>query len=145
MENNYISVGMNEIKITDSNNKMIGTQALATCVGVILYIEKYKTALVAHISDKPEQYFERILYILKENNLLDSKVKYAVIRGYYYNHYELYENLCSLFEEFKELFIPLNYKKSDIEKDEELPALQFIFNAETGNFVKSKKNNKHIH
>ena len=145
MENDYIKVGMDEIKITDSNNKIIGTQALATCVGVLLYSENHKTAIVAHISDKPEKYFEKILYMLKENNLLDSKVKYAVIRGYYYNHYELYENLCSLFEDFKELFIPLNYKKSDIEKDEKLPALQFIFNAETGNFIKSKKNNRQLH
>ena len=144
MENNYINVCMNEIKITDSNNKIIGTYALATCVGVLLYSEEHKTALVAHVSDKPERNFAKILCMLEENNLLDSEIKYAVIQGYYYNNYKLYENLCALFEENNDLFIPLDYKKGDIEVEEDLPAHGFMFDAEVGEFVNSKNNRRSL-
>ena len=57
MGNDYINVGMNEIKITDNENTVIGTNALATCVGVILYSEKHKRAIVGHIANEPELNF----------------------------------------------------------------------------------------
>ncbi len=144
MENDYINVGMDEIKITDNENTVIGTNALATCVGVILYSEKHKRAIVGHIANEPELYFIKMLYMLEMNGLIDSKINYAVIGGYYYNHYELCSKLYNLFNKYKETFIPLEYNNDDILKDEGLPSVGFIFDASTGKFINSKNNIRHI-
>lgn len=144
MENDYINVGMNEIKITDNENTVIGTNALATCVGVILYSKKHKRAIVAHIANEPELNFIKMIYMLEMNGLIDSKINYAVIGGYYYNHYELCSKLYNLFNKYKETFIPLEYNNDDILKDEGLPSVGFIFDASTGKFINSKNNIRHI-
>lgn len=144
MENDYINVGMNEIKITDNENTVIGTNALATCVGVILYSEKHKRAIVGHIANEPELNFIKMIYMLEMNGFTDSKINYAVIGGYYYNHYELCSKLYNLFNKYKETFIPLEYNNDDILKDEGLPSVGFIFDASTGKFINSKNNIRHI-
>lgn len=144
MENDYINVGMNEIKITDNENTVIGTNALATCVGVILYSEKHKRAIVGHIANEPELNFIKMIYMLEINGFTDSKINYAVIGGYYYNHYELCSKLYNLFNKYKETFIPLEYNNDDILKDEGLPSVGFIFDASTGKFINSKNNIRHI-
>ena len=144
MENDYINVGMNEIKITDNENTVIGTNALATCVGVILYSEKHKRAIVGHIANEPELNFIKMIYMLEMNGFTDSKINYAVIGGYYYNHYELCYKLYNLFNKYKETFIPLEYNNDDILKDEGLPSVGFIFDASTGKFINSKNNIRHI-
>lgn len=144
MENDYINVGMNEIKITDNENTVIGTNALATCVGVILYSEKHKRAIVGHIANESELNFIKMIYMLEMNGFTDSKINYAVIGGYYYNHYELCSKLYNLFNKYKETFIPLEYNNDDILKDEGLPSVGFIFDASTGKFINSKNNIRHI-
>ena len=144
MENDYINVGMNEIKITDNENTVIGTNALATCVGVILYSEKHKRAIVGHIANEPELNFIKMIYMLEMNGFTDSKINYAVIGGYYYNHYELCSKLYNLFNKYKETFIPLEYNNDDILKDEGLPSVGFIFDASTGKFINLKNNIRHI-
>lgn len=144
MENDYINVGMNEIRITDNENTVIGTNALATCVGVILYSEKHKRAIVGHIANEPELNFIKMIYMLEMNGFTDSKINYAVIGGYYYNHYELCSKLYNLFNKYKETFIPLEYNNDDILKDEGLPSVGFIFDASTGKFINSKNNIRHI-
>lgn len=144
MENDYINVGMNEIKITDNENTVIGTNALATCVEVILYSEKHKRAIVGHIANEPELNFIKMIYMLEMNRFTDSKINYAVIGGYYYNHYELCSKLYNLFNKYKEMFIPLEYNNDDILKDEGLPSVGFIFDASTGKFINSKNNIRHI-
>ena len=82
--------------------------------------------------------------MLEMNGFTDSKINYAVIGGYYYNHYELCSKLYNLFNKYKETFIPLEYNNDDILKDEGLPSVGFIFDASTGKFINSKNKIRHI-
>lgn len=49
-DKNYINVGMNKFEVAIDNNDIIGCDALASCIAILLYSEKYKIAGVLHKS-----------------------------------------------------------------------------------------------
>ena len=50
MQNKYINVETNKYNITSKENNIIGCDSLITCIGILLYSEKYKIAGVLHKS-----------------------------------------------------------------------------------------------
>ena len=123
-----ILVRMEDAKISTTEKPIIGTQALATCIGVLLYNEEKKLAIVAHIP--PNEFnalitIDKIFQIIIKNKLASTTFKYIIIPGYYkekhFNH----------FTPFDEKQIP-NYA---IQIDENTTTREFAFDASTGEFV----------
>ena len=137
----FINVKMDKVEISNEKKTIIGTQSLATCVGILIYSEKNKRAIVAHVADKVDDILTQIIKIIEENNLSDSKLKYKIISGYYYNHYGIKEYLENFFQSLPTLFIPFDEKEisdNNIRIGEEGESHEFAFDASTGNFVTNK-------
>ena len=61
-------VDMDEYKTTDCNFPIIGTQALYTCFGILLYDKEKKVAVVAHISSLGMHVLKDMIELIKDNN-----------------------------------------------------------------------------
>lgn len=137
----FILVGMEDAKISTVEKPIIGTHALATCHGVLLYSEETKQAIVAHVpcdEYKAIDTINKIFRLIRENNLLKIKFKYKIFSGYYvedhYNITELLEKHFTDFIPFDEKYIPENA----IQKDESTESCEFAFDASNGKFVSDK-------
>lgn len=133
----FILVDMDDAQISTEEKPIIGTHALATCIGVLLYSEEKKTAIVAHVSSEPMRSIDKIFNLIIENKLYSTKFKYKIITGYYEEHYQVKK----LLEEHFKDFIPFGENEilhSDIQIAEETTSKQFAFNASTGKFVTDK-------
>ncbi|MBQ6841140.1 MAG: hypothetical protein IJO63_03395 [Bacilli bacterium] len=130
---------MDEIVISTEECPIVGTSSLATCVGVLVYSEAHKKAIACHASGNPVAIVNAIIDLAIKNNLMDSPVKYRVIPGYYYNHYQLAEEISDLLWELRPYFsLMVHPEENAIMKDPELPAMRFAFDASTGTFVTDK-------
>ena len=138
LTNKFKIVGMNEIDITSIDFPIIGTQGLATCVGILLYSEKNHKAIVAHIADNPIYFFEESIRLIGENNLDNDIIYYAIIPGGYLNHYRIKEILENEFQQIPTLFKPLVIPEYSIQIDQKTGSLEFAFDSKTGTFVTSK-------
>lgn len=143
-ENNtkkFINVDMDEVQISTDEKPIIGTEALATCVGVLLYSEKHKKAIVAHASSDIDYILSSSINLIDESGIGDSEIKYKVISGYYYNHYAIKTKLENFYKAYPEIFIPFDENKipnNSIETLEELNSRRFAFDSSTGMFVTDK-------
>lgn len=133
-------ISMNDIDISTEEKPIIGTQALATCVGLILYSEKHKKAIVAHISSSHEHIFYNIFYLIFTNKLEDSIIKYGIIPGYYEEHYNVVKDLKTFFNNYPELFV--SFSSDELIKcfniDKETFSKEFAFDSRSGKFVTDK-------
>lgn len=135
-----ILVGMNDAKISTEEKPIIGTDALATCLGVLLYSEEKKQAIVAHVSSNPIPALDKIFQIMIDNKLLKTQFKYKIFFGYYKDAAEYYQVEDILEKHFKD-FIP--FDEEEIPTDAintvlPLGANEFAFDASTGKFVTNK-------
>lgn len=130
-------VSMYEAEVSTEDRPIIGTDALATCVGVLIYNENKKQAIVAHVA--PEQYeiLYKILDLLIQNDWLSDNIKYLVIPGYYEEHYNTKEYLEDALSSFEKM---LDYKKinNGIKINEKYTCHYFAFDSRTGNFITDK-------
>lgn len=137
-------VSMNEVDITTDDKYIIGTDALATCVGVLLYCESKKRAIVGHFSVDGLYLATPMLELIFDNGLNDddfSRIKYKIIPGYEEEHYDLKNDLEKLCQSLHPLFIPFSDEEipsNAIEKDGDLSAVRFAFDASSGKFVTDK-------
>lgn len=135
-------IGMNEAGITTEEKSIIGTQALATCFGILLYERKKKIALVAHVSTN---FLPTVMNLFQLIDLSsDNTFEYLIIPGYYSSkedHYDIRRQLFQIFnncEILKTKFIPfIEHKKLlDIVKlDQETLSYEFAFDSKTGKFI----------
>lgn len=133
----FILVDMNDAMISTEERTIIGTHALSTCIGVLLYDEEKKLAIVAHIVPDKVDAIDKIFAIIIKNKLWSTKFKYKIIPGYYPEHYntsELIEKHLTNFTPFNEDEIPANA----IRRDDESESCKFAFDASTGTFVTDK-------
>lgn len=131
-----IIVSMNDANITTEDRPIIGTYALATCLGVLLYSEEKKKAIVAHVvASNPIYTLDKIFNLLIKNKLLNTPIKYKIILGYYKDAIEHYNTIEILEKHFKD-FIQYD-GEIDINIDDTLGANAFAFDASTGRFVTS--------
>ena len=86
-----ILVGINDAMITTEEKYIIGTEALATCIGILLYNEDKKIAIVAHVVPDKIDAVDKIYNIILKYKLLKTKFKYLIIPGYYQEHYNTKE------------------------------------------------------
>ena len=137
MTKKMILVGMNEAKISTVDKPIIGTDALATCIGVLLYNEEKKIAIVAHVPSDPMEAIDNIFNVIIKNKLISTTFKYLIIPGYYEEHYNtkfVLEKHFSHFIPFDESMIP----SAAVKVDEETTSKEFAFDASTGKFVTDK-------
>ena len=140
-EDKMILVGMDDAKITNSENYIIGTRSLATCLGVLLYNEERKIAIVAHVSSNPYPALDKLFRILIDNKLLKVKFKYKIFFGYD-REPAIYHGIVDILEEHFKDFIPFDEKdipSKAIHVDNNFKSLEFAFDAFTGSFVTEKK------
>lgn len=134
----FTLVEMEDAKISTEEKPIIGTHALATCMGVLLYSEEKKVAIVAHVSCEPMKTIDKIFRLMIENKLLNTTIKYRIIPGYYKeDHY----NVKGILEKHFVDFMPFNEEEIPslaIQTDEETTSCQFAFDASTGEFVTDK-------
>jgi len=136
----FIIVDMNDAQISTDEKTIIGTQALATCIGILLYNEELKKAIVAHATTTPEIAIDKIFKIIVENKLWHVPFKYKIILGsdikpvMFYNTIDTIKKYFSHFTPFDETQIP----KEAIETDERTISHQFAFDASSGKFVTDK-------
>lgn len=133
----FTLVKMGDAKISTNEKPIIGTEALATCHGVLLYNEEKKLAIVSHIPpDEIEALMtiDKIFQIIIDNKLSNTKFKYVIIPGYYKEHY----NIKALLEKHLTHFIPFNENEipnDAIQIDEKTTSKEFAFDVSTGKFV----------
>lgn len=133
-----IMVRMNETSISTDEKSIIGTKALATCVGVLLYSEENKRAIVSHVSNDIAGAVTTIMKLINVNKLDTSALKYAVIPGYYEEHYEVKDTLENFFSAHSLLFAPFSKEElnGSFQVDNSIKeSHEFAFDAFTGQFV----------
>lgn len=140
-EHEIIMASMYEAKISTKEMPVIGTQALSTCVGVLLYSPAHKRAIVAHSSTDWESIIRQTVDLVISHGLDDSSIYYLIIPGYYEDHYNVKINLEKAYRSLAPLFIPFEENsilEDLIETNDEWTARCFAFDASTGEFVTNK-------
>jgi len=127
----FMLVKMYEARISTEEKPIIGTQALHTCIGVILYSEEKKKAIVAHVAPGQKDIIDKLVKLIVENNLAETTIKYKIISGYHEEHY----NTKKYLEKNLNFFTEIEETDNAIETDEKYESRQFAFDASTGQFV----------
>lgn len=141
MSEKMILVNMNEVDISTDDKHIIGTYALATCVGVLLYSEEKNRAIVAHVASEWKYMVQRTIDLIFENGMENSIIKYKIIPGNYYNNYRIKENLEEVYASLYPMFVPFSEKEfpdNAVEIDEATSSHQFAFDSLNGEFVSDK-------
>ncbi len=140
-----ILVDMNHAGISTIDKPIIGTRSLSTCLGVLLYDEENKIAIVAHTtSGDPEIAMNEVLTIIEENKLSLSKFRYKIFDGYYKEGAEFYHTKeriikCIRFNIlFNAPFSESKIPRRALLKNPMLTSNEFYFDASTGKFVTSE-------
>ena len=128
-----ITASMNKYVCSSKEHPILGTYALATCIGIIIY-DDYGNFNLAHIASEYELIIKRMVKNMKNTN----PIKVIIIPGYYTRVetiYEIIEYLKSrenfLYYDFEiEIKILKNYI------NEELPSIEFAFDTRTKEFIK---------
>lgn len=130
-------VSMDEVDISSIEKPIIGTQALATCVGVLLYSKMHKKALVAHVSSDYNNILNNIVDMIFINDLIDDKLYYCVIPGFYKEHYGVVKGLTEFFEKYSDLFYPMSddITRNCYRVDKDTNSKEFAFDSLKGIFV----------
>lgn len=72
---------MNQVVVSTSDKPIIGTQALDTCFGILLYDRKNKFGICGHAD--PKNIFGIVVEMLKQiPSTTEGNVEYAIISGY---------------------------------------------------------------
>lgn len=134
------NVLMNTADISSNESPIIGTTSLATCLGILLYEENQKVAIVGHCTSN------WIPIVLKMLDLIDDSkpciFKYLIIPGYYHDKYNTKNKIVKFFSNFsneKIKFVPyeINYEENII-FDSKTKSYEFWFDANNGVFVTKK-------
>lgn len=131
-------VAMDHADITTLDKPIIGTHSLAPCLGILLYDEEKKMALVVHArSGNPIPALDELFTIIYKNRLSSTKFKYKIFDGYYKEEAKFYHTKEIIKKHFKE-YIPFNEEEipsTALLKNPNLEANEFYFDASTGKFV----------
>ena len=131
-------VKMNHTDISNDIQPIICTQALATCVGVLIYSVDKKKAIVSHVSENWRNSIYQTIDLILKNKLCNSTLKYKIIPGYYHNKKEIVRELENCYKSHSNMFIPFDENEileNSIHTDEETTSREFAFDASTGKFI----------
>ncbi|MBQ2873181.1 MAG: hypothetical protein IJE89_04215 [Bacilli bacterium] len=143
----FILVNMDDAEISTDDKHIIGTHALATCTGLLLYCRERKVAIVAHIGTDIDKTINKILDLLENNNIKFTNIEYRVIQGYYGRDENFINTIIyklkfgNVYRMLSNHFTPYGSTKrqrNDIEIDYNTLSKQFAFDALSGVFVTDK-------
>lgn len=137
----FIMVGMEDAMISTSDKPIIGTCALATCTGVLIYSEEERRAIVAHVSSDYMKTINKIFRLITLNKLNRNSLKYKIIYGGDGGEAARYHDVIK--------FLEMHFKHFPMEEFSELSlegvrfntdysANEFAFDASSGKFVTDK-------
>lgn len=129
--------------VTSSDDKpIVGTNALATCVGLLMYNPFNKKASVGHFapSDEYDKVLRMIcdmyLSIFDENGF---KVEYLVVPGFYIEHYGTREYIEEVLRKEDNIFIKMDVKREEcivtLPEESGIPSSEFAFDTRCKLFV----------
>ena len=153
--NNIIIVSPDEIGFTDEKNNIICTNALATCIGILIYDEKNKKCALGHFySNKTGSTVEKeanIIFLnliskLDMNNMTNENLKYMVLPGghaYYFNDDKIFKVCDELIKKFNIFSNFKSFSKEEINEDTikenaVTKSLEFAFDSNSGKFVSNE-------
>lgn len=136
----FILVDMNDAEISTAEKPIIGTAYLATCLGVLLYSEDEKRAIVAHMSSNVMPTLDKIFKIIVENKWYRLPLKYKIIWGTDREPAEFYNVIDVLEKHFADYtpFTDEELPECGIRTNENTMSNEFAFDASTGKFVTDK-------
>lgn len=135
----FIMVDMGDAMISTDDKYIIGTQALATCTGILIYSESSKKAIVAHISSDYIKTLDKIFKLIIEYKLYGDKLKYAVIPGADREAHDYYGVFDALNKHFVDYDVMNEENVSNgVILDADTFSKQFAFDALNGIFVSDK-------
>lgn len=134
-------VTMNDANISTLDKPIIGTQAMATCFGILLYERKKKIALVAHVSSDFYSTLSKLFSFIDLSS--PNTFEYLIIAGYdseKEDHYNVYKQLLEILNNCdvqNAKFIPFKDKnlKNIVNLDTATLSYEFAFDSRTGKFV----------
>ena len=136
-------VGMNEVAISSEECPIIGTYALATCFGILLYEENKKIAVVGHCTSNWVPIVLKMLNLISDSD--KCTFKYLVIPGFYSEQNDIHdtklkiETFFNIFKTDKVTFEPFT-EEYVIDFDEKTNSYEFEFDSKTGKFLSQKNN-----
>lgn len=132
-----IEVNMNGIECSTEEYPIIGTTALATCVGFLAYDANQKKAMVSHLAPSDRTYIVELLKKMNEEQFIsDIEYKQCMKILLLFNEYDLFEFNASLKEQLKKMD---EYKIPE-RKNEEKIEIRII----DGFYKNHTNNSKHI-
>lgn len=142
MTKKFINVDMDNVMISTDSKMIIGTSSLATCTGVLIYSEKEKKAIVAHISSYDyKNMVEKIFKLIISSKLYRSSLKYKIIyggdRGEAAKYHGIIEYLEKHFDNFPMEKLD-NLSLVGVRFNEDDFSNEFAFDASRGIFVTDK-------
>lgn len=99
-----INVNINDVECSNSENYIIGTSALATCVGFLAYDSKQKKAIVSHFSTNYELTLIETLNKMREENFITTEEYKMCIKIYnFFEEYYIFDYNSSLKNELRKI------------------------------------------
>lgn len=145
MDFELINVHMNEVKCTIKYGEVIGTKAIASCIGVLLYDKENKKAIVGHFNSNMydgEEVEDAIrIYIELCNSMLDNNfsenVSYLILPGVVGNKDRINTVALEL-EKYLANYEKISTDADDIRINEETESLEFVFDPINNTFLTEK-------
>lgn len=145
MDFELINVHMNEVKCTIKYGEVIGTKAIASCIGVLLYDKENKKAIVGHFNSNMydgEEVEDAIrIYIELCNSMLDNNfsenVSYLILPGIVGNKDRINTVALEL-EKYLANYEKMSTDADDIRINEETESLEFVFDPINNTFLTEK-------
>lgn len=137
-----IMVRMDDANTTTSEKPIIGTQALATCFGILVIDKKAKKAIIAHVSSTWQPAIIKLLKLLDFHH--SHIYNYKIFPGYYSeqeDHYHVEQDLEKFFMSIGSTdiqFVPFLNKdipSNAIILDEATLSYEFAYDASICKFV----------
>ena len=143
MEFDVTNVLMNQVKCVSGNNSLIGTKAIASCIGVLLYDKLNKKAIVGHFNsnmyDGPEvedanRIYNELCNAIIDNNL-SNDIVYLVVPGLVGN-VDRIKNVSIELEKYLAIYKKMeNIEDDSIKINVETESLEFVFDPNYGVFA----------
>lgn len=139
MTKKFNLVGMGDVQISTSERPIVGTDCLATCIGILLYCEEDKKAIVAHATSDIMPVLDRIFKLVVNNKLYRKPLKYKIIWGTDREPAEYY-GVDEILKKHFDSYIPFDdeFVKRGVMTNENTFSNEFAFDASTGEFVTDK-------
>lgn len=133
---------MNGYVVSSDDKPIVGTNALATCIGLLMYNPFNKKASVGHFS--PTDDHSKVLKMISDMylSIFDEegfKVKYYIVPGFYEEHYRTLDFIFDTLSRERNVFELMDVEMDDavvtLGEETGIPSIEFAFDTRNGTFV----------